>query len=57
MSQQSQITSTSETPVRTPAASNPGTTQSTLTAKTNPSTPAPVWTRYIDSRLKQFCVR
>ena len=36
-----------------------GTTTSAPAASKRPDSPAPppVWTRYIDSRLKQFCTR
>ena len=37
---------------------HPGTWQTREPEKTSPApVPPPVWTRYIDSRLKQFCVR
>jgi hypothetical protein len=57
MNQQSQIISAAPKPIVAPPAGNPVSALQVLTTKANPSTPAPVWTRYIDSRLKQFCAR
>ena len=57
MNQQSHIISATPKPVVAPPTGNPASAQKVLTTKANPSTPAPVWTRYIDSRLKQFCAR
>ena len=57
MNQQGQIISATTKSVNAAPIGNPAAGQQVLTAKANPSAPAPVWTRYIDSRLKQFCVR
>lgn len=32
-------------------------TQGTLESRSLSASPTPVWSRYVDSRLKQFCLR
>jgi len=58
MSEQNQINPGFKKPEPVVQASSAGNKQPlTMSGNCQPSAPAPTWTRYIDSRLKQFCVR